>query len=292
MKKTLLIAAAIAVTALVCACGSKQAETPKQEPAQTEAPTAETPETQAAIAEEPETEAPAAEVTIDRFVGEWGDERSVYTIEKTGDTTADVTYHGSNSAREGRDGHGKGELKDGALYADVEYEDYMYPSEGGDPARMVIGTSTEVFTPAEAMPDDYECFEGEVFYGSLRANMTPDKLELYLKSDVIDPKAYLHLKSGMINNNGLASEYIFWYSDKIRLQEEDISWLSKEELRAARNEIYARHGRKFDDPEIQERFNKCSWYQGTVDPDKFDDSVLSEIEKDNIKTIEKVEKTK
>ena len=108
---------------MACACGSKQAEAPKQEPVQTETPTAEAPETQAAVAEEPGTEAPAAEVTIDRFVGEWGDERSVYTIEKTGDTTADVTYHGSNSAREGRDGHGKGELKDGALYADVEYED-------------------------------------------------------------------------------------------------------------------------------------------------------------------------
>ena len=63
------------------------------------------------------------------------------------------------------------------------------------------------------------------------------------------------------------------------------------ECRVARNEIYARHGRLFKDSALQEYFNGCSWYKGTIAPEAFrDDSVLSRLEKDNIKVIEAYEK--
>lgn len=55
--------------------------------------------------------------------------------------------------------------------------------------------------------------------------------------------------------------------------------------RYAKNEIYARHGRKFKDQELQEFFNKRSWYNGTIEPDAFDESELSEKEKKNIEYL-------
>ena len=53
----------------------------------------------------------------------------------------------------------------------------------------------------------------------------------------------------------------------------------------ARNEIYARHGRKFIDTQIQAYFNSKSWYHGTVEAADFDASVLSSIERTNISFI-------
>lgn len=42
------------------------------------------------------------------------------------------------------------------------------------------------------------------------------------------------------------SEYILFNSDSIMLTETDLEFLSDRELELARNEIYARHGRKFN----------------------------------------------
>ena len=65
--------------------------------------------------------------------------------------------------------------------------------------------------------------------------------------------------------------------------------LSKEDLRYARNEIYARHGRRFASADLQAYFDAKPWYKGTIDAAKFDDKVLSKIELENIKLIEGVE---
>ncbi len=79
-----------------------------------------------------------------------------------------------------------------------------------------------------------------------------------------------------------SSEYVIWYSSQIRLSENDISFLSDADKRIALNEIYARHGRKFNDMELQQHFNNCSWYSGTVEPANFDEKMLSMIERYNI----------
>lgn len=54
--------------------------------------------------------------------------------------------------------------------------------------------------------------------------------------------------------------------------------VQEEESRIARNELYARHGRRFDDEELQGYFDSCDWYEGTIVPADFDDSVLNEYE--------------
>ena len=86
------------------------------------------------------------------------------------------------------------------------------------------------------------------------------------------------------------SEYIFEDSD-VRLISEDELWgMTAEELTYARNEIYARYGRKFKDETIQAYFNAKSWYRGMIEPDDFDHEWLNEIEKENANMILDYEK--
>lgn len=86
-------------------------------------------------------------------------------------------------------------------------------------------------------------------------------------------------------------EYILPDSDKMKFSNKDIDDLSEEELELARNEIYARHGRKFKTNYIQNYFNNQSWYKDTIESNKFDESVLNEIEKYNIDFIAQYEES-
>ncbi|SFR69678.1 YARHG domain-containing protein [[Clostridium] aminophilum] len=85
--------------------------------------------------------------------------------------------------------------------------------------------------------------------------------------------------------------YIFPESSKRLLTEADLTGLSNDELRKGRNEIAARYGRRFKDKELQAYFDSQSWYEGIIDPDKFDiDITLNKIEKKNMEFIKAHEK--
>lgn len=81
------------------------------------------------------------------------------------------------------------------------------------------------------------------------------------------------------------SEYILPDSDRVYLSPADYQSLSDWELILARNEIFARHGRLFNDPDIQAYFNGCSWYHGSIAPDDFSTEVFNEVELQNIKVL-------
>lgn len=84
--------------------------------------------------------------------------------------------------------------------------------------------------------------------------------------------------------------YLLPSSQYTKLTKSDLEGLSKEELRIARNEIYARHGRIFNDAELQEYFDAQEWYEGYIEPEDFVDSEeLSEVERRNAKFIQKYE---
>lgn len=83
--------------------------------------------------------------------------------------------------------------------------------------------------------------------------------------------------------------YILPYSSSYRLTKSDISHLTQSQLRLARNEIYARHGRMFNDDSLQNYFNSQAWYTPIYTPDEFKDSWLSSVESDNIAFIKSYE---
>ncbi|MCC8137573.1 MAG: YARHG domain-containing protein, partial [Clostridiales bacterium] len=58
------------------------------------------------------------------------------------------------------------------------------------------------------------------------------------------------------------------------------------------NEIYARHGRRFNKESVQEYFDSMSWYTGTVDPDDFDTAVLNTYETANIALLLEVKEAR
>ena len=80
-------------------------------------------------------------------------------------------------------------------------------------------------------------------------------------------------------------------SDQRRLTEEDLNGLSEKELRIARNEIYARHGRKFKDKELQVHFDQMEWYTAMYDASEFDERSLNVYELYNLDFISKYEKS-
>ena len=85
------------------------------------------------------------------------------------------------------------------------------------------------------------------------------------------------------------SEYIFADADIRYLTQGEVDKLSLQAVCYAKNEIYARHGRKFLSTELQEYFNDKSWYQGTVEAEKFSPSVFNKYESDNIQILVKAE---
>ena len=90
-------------------------------------------------------------------------------------------------------------------------------------------------------------------------------------------------------DEGESTDYILPDSDSQYITDDDLYDLSESECKIARNEIYARHGRKFNDTSLQEYFDSKDWYEGTIEPEEFDESVLNKYEKKNVKTIAKYE---
>lgn len=78
------------------------------------------------------------------------------------------------------------------------------------------------------------------------------------------------------------TEFILPESNVRYLTYEDIHGLDEASLRIAKNEIYARHGRLFQSEDLNQYFHSKSWYQGTVAPNDFSESVFNEFEKTNV----------
>ncbi|MBP2230023.1 hypothetical protein J2847_003326 [Azospirillum agricola] len=83
------------------------------------------------------------------------------------------------------------------------------------------------------------------------------------------------------------SAFLFPDSSVRHLDDDELKPLSKWDLRVARNEIFARNGRYFRDPELQRHFSQFSWYK----PTRWDPP-LSPIEEANVRRIQRVEETR
>lgn len=87
-------------------------------------------------------------------------------------------------------------------------------------------------------------------------------------------------------------EYILPECDTRVYTKEELSVLSAEELRLARNEIYARHGRMFSAEDLKNYFQSKSWYTPQYEGTEFDakgDSILNEYEIANRNLIVELE---
>lgn len=85
-----------------------------------------------------------------------------------------------------------------------------------------------------------------------------------------------------------AAYYMLDGSDNRLIAKSELLPLTEWELKVARNEIYARHGRKFSHQDLKCYFERLPWY--TINP-RFSDSQLNKVEQKNVQTILAYEKS-
>ncbi len=86
--------------------------------------------------------------------------------------------------------------------------------------------------------------------------------------------------------------YLLPKSATERITEADLQGFTKEQCKLARNEIYARHGRKFANKELQAYFSAQGWYRGTIEGRDFDEKTrLNKVEQANLEVIINYEKS-
>ncbi len=129
-------------------------------------------------------------------------------------------------------------------------------------------------------------------YSTLEAlykDVVTSKLDNYNHEDNLDMSSALTLTEDL---KAIEDGYVFINTNEELISKEDLERLLPEECQLLKSEIYARHGMKFDDDFMQAYFQTRSWYDGTIEPSDFDESVLSETEKENIRMISEYEKRK
>ena len=109
------------------------------------------------------------------------------------------------------------------------------------------------------------------------------------KNQTTETKKNSSKNNSSSSNSSASSDYVLPGSSNQYLSASDVKNLSSYQLMIARNEIYARHGRKFNDSELQAYFNSKSWYKGTVNPEDFSTSVFNDYEIKNIQLIQSYE---
>ncbi len=70
------------------------------------------------------------------------------------------------------------------------------------------------------------------------------------------------------------------------LDSDDLTSLSRDELRRLRNAVYARHGRTFDSADLQRYFDSRPWYKPRYD---YNESDLTQTDRANIQLIQTME---
>lgn len=99
-----------------------------------------------------------------------------------------------------------------------------------------------------------------------------------------DEKVYL-IKGNEKSSNRYEKADHLSYTTTIKYTAQDLSLLDSYGLKITRNEIYARHGRMFNDQELQEYFQRQKWYVPQTASNDFDTSCLNEVEKYNVELI-------
>lgn len=108
--------------------------------------------------------------------------------------------------------------------------------------------------------------------------LTPTATPTAIPTILVPTPALNNLKAGTMPIN----DYVIADSNTRLITESELLHLTPWQLKVARNEIYARHGRPFVHKDLQCYFAQQSWYHG--DPN-YADSMLSAIESKNANTI-------
>ncbi len=91
-----------------------------------------------------------------------------------------------------------------------------------------------------------------------------------------------------INAGSMEEEFILPESNSRILEADELTEMTKAELRIARNEIYARYGWWFESEDLADHFAEKAWYAAGV---SINNIALSDVERANIDLISEMEET-
>lgn len=129
-----------------------------------------------------------------------------------------------------------------------------------------------------------------IFFETRNPDMNVIGYELIMKDDEFNSSVfqerYLNAYDVII--------YDYFYPDSSErvLEEEELYGMNQTDLSIFRNELFARYGRKFNDPFLNAVFSQKDWYNPIYEGAEFDtrqQEYLTEIEQENLHTIMKVE---
>ena len=171
-------------------------------------------------------------------------------------------------------------LEDVTMYLDekeIRYEGYYGRKDPRLDVTLEDGTQL-VFLGIKDSDDNSTCYE------------------LIMIDDLFNAKAF---QEDYLNSYGeFQSEYYEPNLSEKVLTEEEIDRLSMTECVIARNQLFAKYGRKFEDAFLDQVFSLKSWYEPRYTPAEFDQiwqDSFTDIEKENLLAImdyEKFYKTK
>lgn len=180
--------------------------------------------------------------------------------------------------------------------SDVSFGGKEYNADGGYSDGKF---SSALVTGVEVVPNGDKAymsfkFNGATYYANVSSTTTtnfvngrPMTVSAYKTSETYNGSPIYEI-TAITNYTG---KNILPKSGFELLTEADLAGLSPAELRLARNEIYARHGRSFKDAELRKYFESCSWYKVKKSYNYSNESAnLNSIEKANINFILKHEK--
>ncbi|MBQ4562696.1 MAG: protein kinase [Clostridia bacterium] len=87
-------------------------------------------------------------------------------------------------------------------------------------------------------------------------------------------------------------EYFIENADKMYFTKADFATFSAYECRIARNSVYAKHGRIFNDAGLRNYFLQYDWYNPSIAPDRFSESLLNKYQMANRDLISEYEREK
>ena len=145
---------------------------------------------------------------------------------------------------------------------------------------------------------DYEKYtKNEFGIGSIDDNIDKNEIPyVFSPSNTIRfrdsqiAKSRKRLEDYFGESDSVKEQYRIWYSSQLEIGWEDVVGFENIDYVIAINEIYARHGKRFNTTWIQDYFNSLSWYSvsNTYDYEN-EESNLSTLEIHNIKFLKQVE---
>lgn len=172
------------------------------------------------------------------------------------------------------------------LVADESYSTQL--TDNGVTEENATFSAEEISSAVYALiPDGYELISST--FDSATVAYGASMMLMFYASEAEDENSAV---SKTYDGVTITTDYIFSDSDSRYLTRSDLVGLSRQELKIARNEIYARHGMIFETDELQAYFESCDWYSGTIAKDAFDTSVFNEYELENAALILSYEKEK